>query len=127
MLARARKEQISIRTEVRLSNVSRHSFDINVILGNLLENAIEAARQTEEKKLSVAIREEKGVLRIHIENSYSGILRQEGTKLLTTKKDSDLHGLGLGNVESIVRNYHGEMKIEKRDCLLSVQILLYLE
>lgn len=127
MLARARKEQISIRTEVRLSDVSRHSFDINVILGNLLENAIEAARQTEEKKLSVAIREEKGVLRIHIENSYSGILRQEGTKLLTTKKDSDLHGLGLGNVESIVRKYHGEMKIEKRDCLFSVQILLYLE
>lgn len=113
MLARARKEQITVRAKVLLSDVSRHSFDINVILGNLLENAIEAARQTEEKKLSVAIREEKGVLRIHIENSYSGILRQEGTKLLTTKKDSDLHGLGLGNVESIVRKYHGEMKIEK--------------
>jgi len=71
---------------VRLSDISRHSFDINIILGNLLENAIEAARQTEEKKLTVAIREEKGVLKIHIENSYNGILQQKGTKFLTTKK-----------------------------------------
>ncbi len=126
MLAKARKEQISVRTEVRLSDISRHSFDINIILGNLLENAIEAARQTEEKKLTVAIREEKGVLKIHIENSYNGILQQKGTKFLTTKKDSDLHGLGLGNVENIVRKYHGEMKIEKRDNMFSVRILLYL-
>lgn len=126
MLAQARKEQISVRTEVRLSDVSQHSFDINIILGNLLENAIEAARQAEEKKLSVNIKEEKGILKIHVENSYSGTLRQKGTKLLTTKKDSGLHGLGLGNVENIVRKYHGTMKIEKTDHLFSVRILLYL-
>ena len=126
MLAQARKEQISVRTEVRLSDVSQHSFDINIILGNLLENAIEAARQAEEKKLSVNIKEEKGILKIHVENSYSGTLRQKGTKLLTTKKDSNLHGLGLGNVENIVQKYHGTMKIEKKDRLFSVQILLYL-
>ncbi len=126
MLAQARKEQISVRTEVRLSDVSQHSFDINIILGNLLENAIEAARQAEEKKLSVNIKEEKGILKIHVENSYSGTLRQKGTKLLTTKKDSNLHGLGLGNVENIVQKYYGTMKIEKKDRLFSVQILLYL-
>ena len=126
MLAQARKEQISVRTEVRLSDVSQHSFDINIILGNLLENAIEAAQQAEEKKLSVNIKEEKGILKIHVENSYSGTLRQKGTKLLTTKKDSGLHGLGLGNVENIVRKYHGTMKIEKTDHLFSVRILLYL-
>ena len=126
MLAQARKEQISVQTEVRLSGVSQHSFDINIILGNLLENAIEAARQVEEKKLSVIIKEEKGILKIHVENSYSGTLRQKGTKLLTTKKDSGLHGLGLGNVENIVRKYHGTMKIEKTDHLFSVRILLYL-
>lgn len=127
MLAQARKEQISVQTEVRLLGVSQHSFDINIILGNLLENAIEAARQVEEKKLSVIIKEEKGILKIHVENSYSGTLRQKGTKLLTTKKDSGLHGLGLGNVENIVRKYHGTMKIEKTDHLFSVRILLYLE
>lgn len=126
MLAQARKEQISVQTEVRLSGVSQHSFDINIILGNLLENAIEAARQAEEKKLSVNIKEEKGILKIYVENSYSGTLRQKGTKLLTTKKDSGLHGLGLGNVENIVRKYHGTMKIEKTDDLFSVWILLYL-
>ena len=71
---------------MRLSDISRHSFDINIILGNLLENAIEAARQTEEKKLTIAIREEKGVLRIHIENSYNGILNKRGQNFSQQKK-----------------------------------------
>ena len=126
MLARARKEQIAVQAKVSLSDAGRHSFDMNIILGNLLENAIEAARQTEEKKLTVAIKEEKGVLKIHIENSYNGTLIQKGTRLLTTKKEKELHGLGLGSVENIVRKYHGEMKIEKENNMFSVRVLLYL-
>lgn len=126
MLARARKEQISVQTHIRLSDAGRHSFDMNIILGNLLENAIEAARQTEEKTLTVAIREEKGVLKIHIENSYNGTLIRKGARLLTTKKEKEQHGLGLGSVENIVRKYHGEMKIEKENNIFSVRVLLYL-
>lgn len=99
---------------------------MNIILGNLLENAIEAARQTEEKKLTVAIKEEKGVLKIHIENSYNGTLIQKGTRLLTTKKEKELHGLGLGSVENVVQKYHGEMEIEKEKNMFSVRVLLYL-
>ena len=126
MLARARKEQIAVQAKVSLSDAGRHSFDMNIILGNLLENAIEAARQTEEKKLTVAIKEEKGVLKIHIENSYNGTLIQKGTRLLTTKKEKELHGLGLGSVENVVQKYHGEMKIEKENNMFSVRVLLYL-
>ena len=126
MLARARKEQIAVQAKVSLSDAGRHSFDMNIILGNLLENAIEAARQTEEKKLTVAIKEEKGVLKIHIENSYNGTLIQKGTRLLTTKKEKELHGLGLGSVENIVQKYHGEMEIEKENNMFSVRVLLYL-
>lgn len=126
MLARARKEQIAVQAKVSLSDAGRHSFDMNIILGNLLENAIEAARQTEEKKLTVAIKEEKGVLKIHIENSYNGTLIQKGTRLLTTKKEKELHGLGLGSVENIVQKYHGEMEIEKEKNMFSVRVLLYL-
>lgn len=126
MLARARKEQITVQAKVSLSDAGRHSFDMNIILGNLLENAIEAARQTEEKKLTVAIKEEKGVLKIHIENSYNGTLIQKGTRFLTTKKEKELHGLGLGSVENVVQKYHGEMEIEKENNMFSVRVLLYL-
>lgn len=126
MLARARKEQITVQAKVSLSDAGRHSFDMNIILGNLLENAIEAARQTEEKKLTVAIKEEKGVLKIHIENSYNGTLIRKGTRFLTTKKEKELHGLGLGSVENVVQKYHGEMEIEKENNMFSVRVLLYL-
>lgn len=38
-----------------------HSFDINIILGNLLENSIEAAEKTEDKMLDVEIGLKQGV------------------------------------------------------------------
>ena len=74
----------------------------------------------------IGIKEEKGVLKIHIENSYNGTLIQKGTRLLTTKKEKELHGLGLGSVENIVQKYHGEMEIEKENNTFSVRVLLYL-
>lgn len=56
----------------------RPSFDINVLPGNLPENAIDAARQTEKKYLSVHIALNKGVMKIKIDNSFSpSDIRQE--------------------------------------------------
>ncbi len=49
MFRLAKQEMLTVNINVRLPKSVGHSFDINVILGNLLENAIEAARQTEEK------------------------------------------------------------------------------
>lgn len=70
-----------------------NSFDINIIPGNVLENAIEAARQTEEKYLSVTIQFKKGILRIKIENSFNRSIsfqKDDKSRILhleTTKKD----------------------------------------
>ena len=55
MLYRAKEEQCNVNVKVQLPKTVAHSFDINVILGNLLENSIEAARQTEEKRLDIEI------------------------------------------------------------------------
>lgn len=46
------------------------SFDITIILGNLMDNAIEALRNSEKKLLKVNIQFNKGIIRIDIENSY---------------------------------------------------------
>ena len=109
-----------------------HSFDLNVLIGNLLENAIEAARQTETKYLNVYIALQKGVLKIQIENSYvtetiSEVNKRDGSRIfLTTKKKKEQHGIGLKNVKKIVELYNGNIDIQTRGNIFSVKLILYM-
>ena len=94
----------------------RHSFDINVILGNLLENAIEAAGKTENKYLSVHIKLKRGILKVKIENSFESCIlceeqNRKETILKTTKPFTEQHGIGLKNVKKIVEKYNGTMAV----------------
>ena len=50
MLQRAKEELKTVTVKVILPEEIKHSFDLNILLGNLLENAIEAAERTENKK-----------------------------------------------------------------------------
>lgn len=78
-------------------------FDLNVILSNLLDNAIFAAEKTERKYIKIEITERKKLLYIHVENSYSGILKKDRENLKSTKPEAILHGYGLKNVKKVVK------------------------
>jgi len=132
MLQKAEKELKNVDIKVMLPEKVRHSFDINVLLGNLLENAIEAAGKTENKYLSVNIHLKRGILKVKIENSFesSCILREEqqgkDTVLKTTKSFTNQHGIGLKNVKKIVDKYNGTMSITTQDGIFCVNLLLYM-
>ena len=89
-------------------------IDITSILGNLLDNAMEAAKECEKGLVSIALYMENGgsLAVCRIENNYAGELRSEGTKLLTTKDNSEWHGIGLQNVKRLVDEYSGYMQQE---------------
>lgn len=130
MLQRAKKSLCSVNAKIQIPEEISHSFDINIILGNLLENAIEAAEKTEDKILDVEIGLKQGVLKIKIENSFSGIWIPkkviEKGQFFTTKGDQEKHGFGLKSVRKIVEKYHGVMKINPDGKCFCVKIILYL-
>ena len=132
MLQKAEKELKTVDIKVMLPEKVRHSFDINVMLGNLLENAIEAAGKTENKYLSVHIKLKRGILKVKIENSFesSGILCEEqnrkDTILKTTKPFTEQHGIGLKNVKKIVEKYNGTMAVTAQKGIFCVNLLLYM-
>lgn len=131
MLQRAREELETVQAKILLPEEILHSFDINVLLGNLLENAIEAARQTERKYLSLHIALKKGVLKARIENSFNAPdlfpeQRSQEPVFPTTKPSKDGHGIGLKNVRQIVEKYNGAMEILPQDGLFCVSLILYL-
>lgn len=125
-LAKADKMGCRIETDLKVPDSSFMSdFDLNMLLGNLLDNALEAVEHVKEKYLRVELRYQKGVLVIHICNSFDGILQQKGKDFLTRKKDKENHGWGLWNVEQIVKKYSGEQMIKTEGELFTTSIVLY--
>ncbi|MGN0290950.1 MAG: GHKL domain-containing protein [Lachnospiraceae bacterium] len=95
--------------------------DIYVILGNLLDNAIEAVEQIEEvenRKVRLKMKTSDRNLFISVENPYENSMRPP------VKRTGD-HGIGLKIVRNIVEKYHGEMHIEGCNGWFQVKILLY--
>lgn len=128
MLEKANNALKQVEVEIRnLRSLEEYSFELAVILGNLLDNAIEAAAKTKEQVLRFRMEEDKGVLFIHVANQYCGELRAEEGRLLSTKADEKKHGMGLKNVRDIVEKNHGVLDIRHEDGMFKVDVILYLQ
>ena len=129
MLQRAKEELNTVNAKVLLPENMKHSFDLNVLLGNLLENAIEAARQTDKKYLSVDISLKKGIIFIKVDNSYlpeENLPQNQSTIQPILAASSRKHlGLGLKNIKRIIDAHDGSMEIIKNDGIFSVKAMLY--
>ncbi|MDF2941276.1 MAG: hypothetical protein K0S01_134 [Herbinix sp.] len=101
-------------------------LDMTVILGNLLDNAINASDKLgkENRKISIIIRLDKDVLRINIKNKYNGVVLYKGDKIITSQKDKLNHGIGLMNVKNVIDKYQGIFNIEITENDFSVIVLL---
>lgn len=102
------------------------SFDMNVLLSNLLDNAIIAAEHSEEQYLHLEIYSEKSLMYITIENSFDGNINVENGKILSRKLDKARHGYGLKNVKRIVKKYNGTMDVRYTEKRFHVNIMVYL-
>ena len=86
------------------------SVDLCAILGNLLDNAIEAARQVpdqSERTVALTIRRIHQMLVIKVENSFAAAPVQENGQLKTTKAGGGLHGWGLKSAQTAAEKYDG--------------------
>lgn len=103
------------------------AFDIAVLLGNLLDNAIEAAVNTTNKTISLSIKYAKGCLKFKVINSFDGIIIKNDGCFLSRKSNQMNHGLGLKSVEQIVEKYDGSLKIEYDDHTFSAVAMIYID
>ena len=103
--------------------------DICVILGNTLDNALEACEKLppeENKTISVSCKCNSGFLFLSIENPISKTIKIKNNQIVTTKKNKTLHGFGLYSLSSVIKNYDGNMELKSINNTFSVQIDLCL-
>lgn len=114
-LAVAEENQIQLQVQVefpRHTNVQ--SADLCAILGNLLDNALEAVKNNKEskdKKVTLTIRRIHQMLVIKVENPFSGSVTMENGAIQTTKKEEGLHGWGLKSAQTAAEKYDGMVRI----------------
>ncbi|MCI9113446.1 MAG: sensor histidine kinase [Oscillibacter sp.] len=112
----AAAEADGIRFQVQVEFPRRtniRSVDLYAILGNLLDNAIEAARQVENperRTVALTIRRIHQMLVIKVENSFAGAPVQEKGELKTTKTEGGLHGWGLKSAQTAAEKYDGMVR-----------------
>ena len=124
----AEKEEIEFQAELSIPmEMSFKGADISLILGNLLENAVEGAEKAEKRKcIKLRVKYDKKNLLIAVENSYGGKLKKIKGELKTTKEDTANHGIGLASVRRAARKYQGTVFIDDTvpECFL-VRVVLY--
>lgn len=101
--------------------------EISICLGNLLDNAIEAAKEVEadRRTIFIKIKVQMHNLYVEIKNPYTGLRIKKEQEYITTKQDLRSHGWGLQIIREIVERYHGEMEINGDGNVFSVKMLLY--
>ena len=101
------------------------AFDLNVIIGNLMDNAIEGIKETEDKTIYFEMALDRSMLFIKVKNHFLGSIKRRNGEFLSTKSNNRLRGIGLRSVQSAVGLYDGTMDIDVQDGVFTVNVLLY--
>lgn len=99
-----------------------------IIFGNLLENALEACRKLPQEKRYIILEATyvKEMLQICIKNSsFEKVKKDSNGRYLTTKEDTDCHGIGLISVEQALAGYDGELFLEHEGGEFMASAVLY--
>ncbi len=112
----AQQNKIDIRFEVNdLSGMKIKETDCTVVLGNLLDNAIEACEKLPERERWIQVsmihtpaeEEEPGSLFLSVLNA-SPLVKISSGQVATTKENASFHGFGLRNVQDILKKYQAD-------------------
>ena len=101
-------------------------IDLCAIIGNLLDNAMEACLRIEKEKdrfIRVFIGILKGQLYISVTNSMGNIIVKKGDSYLSSKTDSE-SGLGLMRIDNIADKYQGFVNRKHEDDIFATEVML---
>ena len=124
-IAESRKISVNAKAVVPKA-LSVQDVDLCVVLGNLLDNAIEACEKIidEHKRfIRVYIGIHKELLYISVTNSTGGEIRKSGSNYLSTKALSS-HGFGLVRIDKISEKYNGFVDRQSEEGVFATEVML---
>lgn len=98
-------------------------FDLNIILSNLLDNAIEGAVKSKEKKVYINIFEKNNNIVFKIKNTFDGYVKKNDGNYITTKEEN-INGLGVKRVKNIINKYNGSIHITHANDIFESKVII---
>lgn len=128
-LQNALSDKIKVKTEIAVPNqINIETTDLVAILGNLIDNALNALADVPEDRRSLTIKvvfsQERLIIRTS--NPYTGNVLCKDGKIVSAKQSSKHHGYGLNNIAKAVNKYKGYMDIDYTGNIFTVDILMYI-
>ena len=97
--------------------------DLACLFGNILDNAIEAIADLDEKRIEILFSVENASRMIIFKNTIGKSVLKNNPELRSTKKDSSSHGYGHKIVEKIVKDHRGMIDYFEEGDMFGVQII----
>lgn len=125
-LAVAKRKGIRVNAKAIVpKELAVSEVDLCIIIGNLLDNAMEACeKEPEEEKrfIRVYIDILKAQLYIYVANSMTNEIKKLGRNYVTTKGAG--HGFGLMRVDRVVARYNGYLNRQHEEGVFATEIML---
>jgi len=121
-------KQIKFETDIMTDNLSFiNSYDISSLFNNILDNAVEAASLSSGKYIHLEVTSSlNSYHKIIAVNSCDNEPNSEKGKLITTKRNKDVHGFGTKSIRKIVNKYGGEFQWEYDNQLKQFKLIILL-
>jgi hypothetical protein len=131
-MEKAKKQNITFDYNIFIPNqLMMDDMDLCIVLGNVLDNAIEACDRITEvhriKRINIAMKYNSGNIYLNVTNSYNAeTIKQLNGRFLSSKgyREGNLLGIGLGNIQNIVDMYGGIFQVELDEKNFNLRIML---
>lgn len=115
-IALCEKCNIDVQTRIMNGVLDRlRNDEIAVIFGNLFDNAIEAAKKSNEKIIELEVQKQGEYLAVCMKNSIDRSVLESNPDLETTKGDKRNHGYGTKNIKQILKEHDGMIDYVEED------------
>lgn len=124
LLLQTKRHEITLHTNLKVDvkKIPVNDYHMTIILGNLLDNALNASLQQNKGEINVTIQTIEDTFTIHITNTCNS------AEIKTSPKDIDsidfIHGYGLLNVKKTIAQYDGICVIQCENNIYSVTTII---
>ena len=123
-IAQAKNERVAVTVKANVpEGLTVSDLELSIIVGNLLDNAIEACRSAEGEKFLRLFIGMKGKMLYFSMLNAAGAKREKAGSLFKTHK-SGAHGFGLRRAEAIIRDHGGWVKYNSEDGAFTSEFLV---
>ena len=124
-LQHAHKNGIRFKAEIEnISFAKMGSVDFSAVLSNMLDNAVEASMNEEEKYIYVSVCKKRGWDTMTVKNKIASSVLGSNPELISSKSDKDKHGIGVKQIKALAEKYDGMTDIYEEDGMFCVSVMI---